>query len=96
MKNSDTNKLLEYLSSQINQYYQNILVTNKDDKEQTKYIEGLIASLMITKAMSKEELQTLIGKTYFGNFGESCVERRFSESIFDRDDLERHRWGPRK
>ncbi len=33
MKNSDINKLLEYLSSQINQYYQNILVTNKDVAE---------------------------------------------------------------
>ena len=79
-------KLLDFLNPRLVSYYEKVRLTGKADDSETKYINGIMASIRVLEFADKEELEELIKAAHLNVFDMSYEERKMEQALIEGGD----------
>lgn len=73
--------LIEFLTNRLVSYYQSVKRTGKSDDSETKYINGIMASIRILGFAEKDELEKRIKAAHLEVFKSSYEDRKITQAL---------------
>ena len=75
--------LIIFLKDRLRSYYERVRISGKTDEPESKYINGIMASIRVLGYLEKKDLEEIVKAVHYEVFGMNYEKRKMTQALSD-------------